>query len=363
MLKDKLIRWFSRSTIDRATNVTAGLPFALATDIGASREENQDRVGAIRVYPHSRSIDPFVVIAVADGMGGMRDGAACAARTLAVFFANMASSEIADPMRRIELAAQEANAAVFDLYNGNGGATLSAICVGLAGKSVLVNVGDSRIYGGGERNAPPVNRLTVDDSLAEAVGGHGRELLQFVGMGEGLKAHVSVISSDTQRVLITSDGVHFINHDALCDIFWKAPDIYRAAERLTAMARWCGSPDNASLAAVDMRRLRDDFGSATDASVSIWDPFSSAEFLVLATTVPPEQPKRSMDVGLNQTRTAESGTGDQTENDPVAKKPRKRRTRKEAVPEKKSANGPQLVIQIDDDKDSTASEKSSEASK
>ena len=70
MLRDKLIRWFSRSTIGRASNVNAGLPFALATDIGATREENQDRVGAMRVYPHSRSAEPFIVVAVADGMGG-----------------------------------------------------------------------------------------------------------------------------------------------------------------------------------------------------------------------------------------------------------------------------------------------------
>lgn len=363
MLKDKLIRWFSRPTLDRATNVNAGLPFALATDIGASREENQDRVGAMRVYPYSRAIDPFVVVAVADGMGGMRDGAACAARTLAVFFTSMASSEIADPVQRIELAAQQANSAVFSLYGGNGGATLSAICVGLASKTVLVNVGDSRIYSGSEKDSPTVNRLTVDDSLAEAVGGHGRELLQFVGMGDGLKAHVSVINPSTQRVLITSDGVHFINHDALCDVFWKAPDIYRAAERLSAMARWCGSPDNASLAAVDLKRLRDDFGSATEASVSIWDPFSSVDFLVPASVVPPEPLRRNSKVEPDDTRTTETRTDEQTKNGPATKKPRKRRTKKEVIQEKTSADGPQLVIQIDGDKDSTASEKSGEASK
>ncbi|MFL9951953.1 protein phosphatase 2C domain-containing protein [Paraburkholderia nemoris] len=338
----------------------------MATDIGASREENQDRVGAMRVYPQSRTAEPFIVVAVADGMGGMRDGAGCAARTLAVFFASMADTEIADPVRRVEFAAHQANAAVFDLYGGSGGATLSAICVALTGKAALVNVGDSRIYGGSEKDAPPIQRLTVDDSLEEAVGGHGRELLQFVGMGDGLKAHVSLIKPDTQRLLITSDGIHFISHDALCDIFWKAPDIYRAAERLTAMARWCGSPDNASLAVVDLKRLRDDFGSATDASVSVWDSFSSAEFHAPSSAPQPDRLKQKPVAEPNRTQTTESRAVAQTNDSAEVKKSKKRRSRKEASQETKGAEGaegPQLVIQIDGDTDSTASEKSGEASK
>jgi hypothetical protein len=57
MLKEKLIRWFSRPTLDRATNVAAHLPFALATDLGTTREENQDRIAAIRVFPNSPALD------------------------------------------------------------------------------------------------------------------------------------------------------------------------------------------------------------------------------------------------------------------------------------------------------------------
>lgn len=363
MLKDMLMRWFSRPTIDRATNVSATLPFALATDIGTNREENQDRVGAIRVYPHSRTIDPFVVVAVSDGMGGMRDGAACAASSLAVFFASMAASEIPDPARRIEAAANHANSAVFDMYRGTGGATLSAICVTFTGKTVLVNIGDSRVYGGGGKDLSPVQRLTIDDSLEEAVGGHGRELLQFVGMGDGLKAHVSTVSPNIQRLLITSDGVHFISHDALCDVFWKAPDIYRAAERLSAMARWCGSPDNASLAVVDLKRLRDDFGGATQANFCVWDPFSSLEMLPSTNSLQPQQLRRQPVRESKHAEVTEGGSSGQTKDDVEPKKTRKRRTRKEVSQEKTSAEGPQLVIQIDGDQDSTASEKSSETSK
>ncbi|WP_438397399.1 PP2C family protein-serine/threonine phosphatase [Caballeronia sp. DA-9] len=362
MLKETLIHWFSRSTLDRATNVNALLPFALATDVGATREENQDRIAAIRVFPTSQLIDPFITIAVADGMGGMRDGAACASNALAVFFSNMASSEVADPVERIELAAREANTAVFDLYGGHGGATLSAVCIGLTGNSVLANVGDSRIYSTSGDDKPTVQRLTVDDSLAEAVGGHGRELLQFVGMGEGLKTHISTINQDTERVLITSDGVHYVNHEALCEIFRNAPDIYRTVERLLALSRWCGSPDNASLAAIDLKRLRDEFGSSADAGITVWDPFSSTEFFTLKATERRAQPDLLSKVGAAPTATITDAADKHTQPEPLPKKPRKRGPKSKADKKAKDNNGPQLVIQIDSEQESTASEKSGEDS-
>ena len=293
----------------------------------------------------------------------MRDGAGCAARTLAIFFSSMTDNEIADPLQRTEFAAHQANAAVFELYRGSGGATLSAICVALTGKAALVNVGDSRIYGGKVKDVPPINRLTVDDSLEEAVGGHGRELLQFIGMGDGLKVHRSMISPDTQRLLITSDGVHYINHDALCDIFWKAPDIYRAAERLTAMARWCGSPDNASLAVVDLKRLREDFDISAEASLSIWDPFGSVEFHASSSVPQPNQSKPRTVPDPRSAHTTEGREIVKTDSSLDIKKSKKRRPRKEVSQDTNSVEAPQLVIQIDGDTNSTASEKSGEASK
>lgn len=44
----------------------------LSSDIGLVRKENQDRVAAL--YTGKKSINPLFAIAVADGMGGMRDG-------------------------------------------------------------------------------------------------------------------------------------------------------------------------------------------------------------------------------------------------------------------------------------------------
>ncbi|MCL9824595.1 PP2C family protein-serine/threonine phosphatase [Ralstonia solanacearum] len=354
------MRWFSRSTPDRATNVNAALPFTLATDVGLSREENQDRVGAIRVLPNSPDIAPFLVIAIADGMGGMRDGALCAIHTLAAFFSELATNEIPDQGRRLALAADRANAEVFDLFGGAGGATLSAICINSTGAAALVNIGDSRIYGVGNDPAS-VRRLTVDDSLEEAVGGHGRDLLQFVGMGPSLRAHVSDISADVHRLLITSDGIHFISHEALCGVFLNAPDIYRVTERLIALARWCGAPDNASLAAVNFDVLKSLFEPEFDTPVSVWDPFSCFEIFY-----PKEQLSKSVGASGKAASAVKKGAGSQSPQPEggalVEKKTRKRRPKKESIQSKSTSDGPQLVIEIDDDRDPTASEKSGETS-
>ncbi len=358
MLRDKLIKWFSRPTPDRATNVTAALPFALATDIGLVRTENQDRIGAFRACPDTANGESFLVVAISDGMGGMRDGGICASYTLAAFFAGMASGEIADPFERLRAAAEQANLAVFDQYGGDGGATLSAICWKSDGAGVSVNVGDSRIYGVREQGSPPVQRLTVDDSLEEAVGGHGRELLQFVGMGSGLTAHLSELPYETSRVLITSDGIHFVSHEALCDVLWKAPDIYRTAERLSAFARWCGGPDNASLAAVDLRRLPEIFHTTTDVTLTVWDPFGSVEYQYLPPLQGRDRPQKNDNSETKKLRAASENSA----SEPDTRQARQKRTRKRkpkdpSKQDQSTGKGPQLVIQIDDTSDSTASEK------
>lgn len=280
MLNNRLIRWFSRPVAISGVNSLLGIPTSLSSHIGLIREENQDRVAAMRVHTTSASSQSFTVIALADGMGGMQDGAQCASRTLAAFFNALIRFRQETSMDRLKFAADAANLAVNEFSNGGGGATLSALLIGTDQQCLTLNVGDSRIYATVKDNEKEkVVRLTVDDSLEEAVGGHGKDLLQFIGMGEGLIPHISEVPRDADRILITSDGVHFIRHETLCDVLIQAQGERQVAEQLTNLAKWRGAPDNASLAITSLAKLSSSKLEAEETGVELWDPFGALNIM------------------------------------------------------------------------------------
>lgn len=86
-------------------------------------------------------------------------------------------------------AVKASNKQVFDTYRGDGGSTLTAVLLDSQGTKIIVHLGDTRVYtfGAGKK----VERHTTDDSLVEAVGGSGRELLQFVGMGDSMQPKIT----------------------------------------------------------------------------------------------------------------------------------------------------------------------------
>ena len=275
MLNDRLVRWFLRPMSSSGLNLATGMPIAVGTDVGLVREENQDRVAAMRVNANSALSQPFLVIALTDGMGGMANGAECAARALAAFFNAVIRFRHKPAKERLAVAAGEANRFVYEYSNGNGGATLSALLVDVDQQVFTLNVGDSRIYAlckGGEEKAL---RLTTDDSLEEVVGGHGKELLQFIGMGDGLIPHVSKPSENLERVVITSDGVHFIGSELLSDILQHSEKHGEVVDRLITLAKWRGAPDNASAAVVFLKPLLNSFPRSEESGVEIWDSFGA----------------------------------------------------------------------------------------
>jgi serine/threonine protein phosphatase PrpC len=273
LLQEKIEAWLSRTALERSLNQCLDLSAVLATDIGLHRTENQDRVAALRINTTHPSGRPMIAVAVADGMGGMRDGAKCATLALSSFFYALTLYRSYEIEKRAAAAISHANDAVFRFAGGKGGATLSAILLNHESHPFIVHLGDSRIYsfGGGAK----VKRLTTDDSLAEAVGGHGRDLLQFVGMGEGMQPHIRPIPSDTQQLAITTDGIHFIESATLESVLTHSTGLKAASERLAALARWCGGPDNASSALVDLPSLVHEIRNSVDDAIQLWDPFGS----------------------------------------------------------------------------------------
>jgi serine/threonine protein phosphatase PrpC len=180
----------------------------------------------------------------------MRDGAKCATLALSSFFYALTLYRSYELEKRATAAISYANDAVFRFACGKGGATLSAILADHEAHPIIVHLGDSRIYSFGD--GATLKRLTTDDSLAEAVGGHGRDLLQFVGMGKGMQPHIAPIPNDARQLAITTDGIHFIESTTLEAVLTHSAGLKPASERLAALARWCGGPDNASSALVDL---------------------------------------------------------------------------------------------------------------
>jgi serine/threonine protein phosphatase PrpC len=236
----------------------------------------------MRVNTMSAKSQTFVAVAVADGMGGMQDGAECATRTIAAFFNTLIRYRHQPPEERLKIATETANSMVSEFSGGKGGATLSALIVTADQGVWTVNVGDSRIYAAGPGGSNGlVSRLTVDDSLAEAVGGHGRDLLQFIGMGLGIKPHVKQVPADLDRILITSDGVHFISQDSLSDIFLSTNENSNVASRLLSFVKWRGAHDNASLALVNISELISLLPTVEETGIEIWDAFSGLHVMWL----------------------------------------------------------------------------------
>ncbi|MDT9646353.1 PP2C family protein-serine/threonine phosphatase [Pseudomonas sp. JV245A] len=265
--QENLQTWLSRKLASSEQNHCYEVPLVLATDIGLVRTENQDRAAAL--YTGKKSINPLFVIAVADGMGGMRDGGICANLALSSFFHAIIQYRNLDIRARATEAIKEANNQVFDKYRGGGGSTLTAVLFDSLGTKIIVHLGDTRIYTFGPNKK--VERHTTDDSLAEAVGGIGRELLQFVGMGESMQPKISEITHQAGFCAITTDGIHGIEERTLNKILANSESIEQASDRLSAVSKWCGGIDNSTSAIFDISEISSSITEYESSGIRVWD--------------------------------------------------------------------------------------------
>lgn len=270
---------------------TARAPFALFTDVGLVRSENQDRVAALFVPATSERERSFFCFALVDGMGGMIDGRTCAVITVSTFFASLLLSNGNDHAERLRRAALAANDEVYDFAGGRGGATLSAALLDSAGQLQTINIGDSRIYTA-EETRNELRRATVDDTLEERFGGQGRDLLQFIGLGRALQPTLSDLPQDVEDVLITSDGVHYVGDDLMSRINATARNSNRSAERLLALARWLGGPDNASIVAFQRSAVSQALDTAQGGDPILWTVNGPTSILVVRISAP--RPRRAI---------------------------------------------------------------------
>lgn len=277
----RLAAWFMRRTAPSGVRRVAPLKAAVASDVGVVREENQDRVAIVRGCDVAGSI--FVVAALADGIGGMKHGAECAALALGTFLEAVVgeAQHLSEPREWLWRASMRANKAIHEKYRGDGGSTLVALLLSKGHRPLWLSIGDSRVY---LADSAKIRQLSRDDTLegqlGKVTGARRSDLLQFVGIGDPLEPHIELLPLDaTGTLMLTSDGIHFIEEDYLAKVVHFAQDVGMCAKRLTELAKMLGGPDNASVAAVSMEALSGESDPLLVSSFEVWDPFGELQVI------------------------------------------------------------------------------------
>ncbi|TKU56801.1 PP2C family serine/threonine-protein phosphatase [Citrobacter sp. wls711] len=291
ILHEQIHAWLHRKNISSSVRRVSMLPAAIATDIGLVRKENQDRVAVLKFRPFSKNKD-MIVIALADGMGGMEGGANAASLTVSTFFTEIIKHSGLPIRQCLEIAVLKANESVLKVYNGNGGATLSALAVDDSDNITAINVGDSRIY---SINAEQIKQISEDDTLAvlakkynEHLGSDsgaidsrlGGELVQFIGLDGVLEIHFHDIRLLPGGVIaLTSDGAHTIDSNNLRKLYAHSNNMGVFAKRVIDLASWFGGFDNASIAVVEISNILSSLDISSGDVINLWDPFGEMKVI------------------------------------------------------------------------------------
>lgn len=235
------------ATRDPAGKGRSSLPAAWASTRGAVRADNQDRL----IIGLGASGVAFAVLA--DGMGGMKEGARAAAlatAATATLFAGNAGTELD---RLVEGALRFANEEVFRVLRGAGGAA-TVLAAWKNGVCYVAHAGDARGYVISGAPTPQVKQLTIDDTLDAELARLGRRrdtepelhrgLVQFIGVGPDLEPHITRVPDGSRGLLLTTDGVHSIPATVLEWIVRGATQLQSLPERLVMGSEWQGGRDN-----------------------------------------------------------------------------------------------------------------------
>jgi serine/threonine protein phosphatase PrpC len=239
----------------RAVEIDA--PYAVGSSKGWVRSANEDAALVARlrfVGTPGRNCD---VAIVCDGMGGMQHGRLSAQLALGVFVSRLLAQANVEPLRRrVERAILSAQQAVFDRVQGDGGTTLTAVCVE-GTRTCVAHVGDSRAYEVDERGR--LTQITRDDTLgaalkrAESDQGDFNRLIQYVGMPGGseegaFEPQILELTASLTRAgfILASDGVYGVGKDAVDRVASHSPSGFETIRRLINVADGFGGLDNAS---------------------------------------------------------------------------------------------------------------------
>jgi serine/threonine protein phosphatase PrpC len=279
----QLQRWLSRKIPPGSIRQVSDLPISLASDVGLVREENQDRLVLMRAQVTSKK--SFLVGVLCDGMGGMIDGKDCAELAVSTFISSCIRYRKLNVRERLLQAVHSSNDAVFKKYQGEGGATLSAFILDSDMHLEAVNVGDSRIY---VATGNKFEQVTKDDTIAGQVSDEfagpevSHSLLQHIGIGSSIEPHLIVLpdTESISKILITSDGTHYIPHATLKSIVSPSLSPIELSKRLIHVAKWCGGHDNASVLLLsDLSSLFTSDVDVHTGTIAVWDPYGDIQLI------------------------------------------------------------------------------------
>lgn len=289
----ELVRWLGSGEADSiraALTRLAGLvgdgelaaDAAVATDPGPSRRINEDAAVAVRQQQGTEDgLLAIDLVAVADGLGGHRDGARAAQLALFTVLSGLTMAQavaqasggpfqwhhneaVREALDSALAAADETVAALGE----PGEPYPPAACLALAlrvGRRVFVrHLGDCRGY---LRRDGRLERLTRDDTVVQGLVDAGRLsaatagehpeahlVTRYVGGGAARSAAGSLrLAQAGDRLLLCSDGVTRVLDDArLADLLTANGSAEQLAERVVVAACRAGSEDNVTVAVLDL---------------------------------------------------------------------------------------------------------------
>ena len=237
------------------------------TDLGCVRTQNQD------MYQMEQLDKNTVLCVVCDGMGGAKSGNVASSLACDVFtqevrrsFVSNMDAEQVDQMLRS--AVKLANFTVFDQsrqfeeFSGMGTTLVAAL---VQGKQVtVVNVGDSRAYSITENG---VNQLTTDHSLVQMMIDKGEltpeQAKTYPGknlitraIGTEMVVNCDVFHHKAENgecLLLCTDGLcNTVDDQEMLFEVVHGGDVDSVCERLLAIAKNRGAPDNVTCVLVEV---------------------------------------------------------------------------------------------------------------
>ena len=156
-----------------------------------------------RNYQQDRYLIKKNLLAVADGMGGHKNG-------------DLAAQEIVDQLNEIDDVSEALEKANFNCYKSNDGRGSTVVVCTIKDDMLHVDqCGDSRVYLYFENT---LKQLTKDQ-------GYGHILHNFVGDYLYLGLHKKVGISPGNIVLLTTDGIHdYLDHEKMLEIVSSLKD-------------------------------------------------------------------------------------------------------------------------------------------
>src|SRR5450631_1254126 len=267
-------------TSDRSVAPSDRLAICGATDIGASRANNQDTFVIADLQsgdlsnPCSRKEIPLsrhgILLLVCDGMGGAAAGdvaARIAAEAIKQQLVGAGPAVATSPDKSLKSAVSGANGAVFAEAKAHpetrGMGTTCTAAIVLPDRLFIAQVGDSRAYllRGGR-----LELLTRDQTMTEQLLDTGALRPEDVGtfpyghvlsQALGTQSTVQPITSEVRlrrgdRMLLCSDGLHGpVSAEEIARILGAAADIDGVAHGLIQAALAAGGPDNVTVVVAD----------------------------------------------------------------------------------------------------------------